>query len=49
MHYPQCNGTGNWSLTLTSYDKSGAASVYGAPGAGGGGGGGGGKGGGKPK
>lgn len=47
MHYPQCNGTGNWSLTLTNYDKSGAASVYGAPG--GGGGGGGGKGGGKPK
>jgi serine protease len=46
MHYPQCNGTGNWSLTLTTYDKSGAASVYGAPGGGGGTGGGGG--GGKP-
>lgn len=34
MHYPQCNGTGNWSLTLTSYDKSGAASVYGSAGGG---------------
>lgn len=45
MHYPQCNGTGNWSLTLTTNDKSGASSVYGAPG--GGGGAGGGKGGGK--
>jgi hypothetical protein len=31
MHYPQCNGTGNWSLTLTNSDKSGAASLYGAP------------------
>lgn len=39
MHYPQCNGTGNWSLTLTNYDKSGAASVYGSPGGGGKGGG----------
>ena len=29
MHYPQCNGTGNWSLTLTQDDKTGAASVYG--------------------
>ena len=29
MHYPQCNGTGNWSLTLTNDDKTGAASVYG--------------------
>lgn len=28
MHYPQCNGTGDWSLTLTNYDKSGAASAY---------------------
>jgi serine protease len=37
MHYPQCNGTGNWSLTLTTDDKSGAASVYGSPGGGGGG------------
>jgi hypothetical protein len=29
MHYPQCNGTGNWSLTLTNDDKAGAASLYG--------------------
>jgi serralysin len=28
MHYPQCNGTGDWSLTLTSSDKSGAKSLY---------------------
>jgi hypothetical protein len=28
MHYPQCNGTGDWSLTLTSSDKSGARSLY---------------------
>lgn len=28
MHYPQCNGTGDWSLTLTSRDAAGAASVY---------------------
>ncbi len=41
MHYPQCNGTGNWSLTLTNYDKSGAASLYGSPGGSSGGGGGG--------
>lgn len=32
MHYPQCNGTGDWSLSLTSLDKQGASSVYGAPG-----------------
>ncbi|HCF59421.1 MAG TPA: peptidase M10 [Myxococcales bacterium] len=31
MHYPQCNGTGDWSLTLTERDASGAASLYGAP------------------
>ena len=37
MHYPQCNGTGDWSLTLTAKDKSGAAALYGAPGSGGGG------------
>jgi hypothetical protein len=37
MHYPQCNGTGNWSLTLTSKDKSGAAALYGSAGGGGGG------------
>jgi serine protease len=33
MHYPQCNGTGDWSLTLTRTDKNGAACLYGpAPG-----------------
>jgi len=33
MHYPQCNGGGDWSLTLTNMDKNGAACVYGpAPG-----------------
>jgi serine protease len=30
MHYPQCNGGGDWSLTLTSLDKNGAACAYGA-------------------
>ena len=30
MHYPQCNGKGDWSLTLTESDKSGAACLYGA-------------------
>lgn len=30
MHYPQCNGRGDWSLTLTPRDKNGAACVYGA-------------------
>jgi hypothetical protein len=30
MHYPQCNGGGDWSLALTNFDKSGAACVYGA-------------------
>jgi type IV pilus biogenesis protein CpaD/CtpE len=29
MHYPQCNGTGNWSLTLTSKDRQGASALYG--------------------
>ena len=29
MHYPQCNGKGDWSLTLTSKDKNGVACVYG--------------------
>lgn len=29
MHYPQCNGGGDWSLTLTALDKAGAACVYG--------------------
>jgi len=28
MHYPQCNGTQNGDLVLTSSDKSGANSVY---------------------
>jgi Matrixin len=28
MHYPQCNGTGNWSLTLTTRDAQGARAVY---------------------
>jgi len=32
MHYPQCNGTGDWSLVLTTRDSSGAALLYGAPG-----------------
>ncbi|MDI3287927.1 hypothetical protein QHF83_31735 [Polyangium sp. 15x6] len=31
MHYPQCNGTNSWALTLTTKDKQGAASLYGAP------------------
>ncbi|MEA5160016.1 hypothetical protein U5903_04440 [Cereibacter johrii] len=30
MHYPQCNGLGDWSLTLTAADRSGVACVYGA-------------------
>lgn len=30
MHYPQCNGKGDWSLQLTSRDKNGAACLYGA-------------------
>ena len=29
MHYPQCNGQGDWSLTLTNRDKSGSACLYG--------------------
>ncbi len=37
MHYPQCNGTGDWSLVLTARDISGAKQIYGDPaGAGGG-------------
>ncbi len=32
MHYPQCNGTGDWSLVLTAKDAQGAAALYGAPG-----------------
>jgi len=30
MHYPQCNGRGDWSLRLTEADKSGIACLYGA-------------------
>ena len=30
MHYPQCNGEGDWSLTLTPRDQSGSACLYGA-------------------
>jgi len=29
MHYPQCNGGGDWSLTLTALDKAGSACLYG--------------------
>ena len=29
MHYPQCNGGGDWSLELTAADESGAACLYG--------------------
>src|SRR5690606_4728727 len=29
MHYPQCNGMGDWSLRLTDTDKSGVACLYG--------------------
>ncbi|MET0516900.1 MAG: matrixin family metalloprotease [Nitrospiraceae bacterium] len=35
MHYPQCNGGGDWTLVLTDMDKRGAACLYGAlPGSG---------------
>jgi len=34
MHYPQCNGTGDKTLSLTAKDKQGAALLYGAPGSG---------------
>jgi serine protease len=30
MHYPQCNGRGDWTLRLTELDKNGVACVYGA-------------------
>lgn len=30
MHYPQCNGRGDWTLRLTAADKSGIACIYGA-------------------
>jgi serine protease len=29
MHYPQCNGKGDWSLLLTGKDKNGVACLYG--------------------
>jgi hypothetical protein len=33
MHYPQCNGLGDWTLTLTAQDEMGSACLYGpAPG-----------------
>jgi len=28
MHYPQCNGSGDWSLVLTNQDKAGFAILY---------------------
>ncbi|MBI5548556.1 MAG: matrixin family metalloprotease [Deltaproteobacteria bacterium] len=31
MHYPQCNGTGGWTLQLTAKDAQGAQALYGAP------------------
>lgn len=34
MHYPQCNGTGDWTLTFTAKDIAGARAVYGVPGGG---------------
>ncbi len=30
MHYPQCNGKGDWALKLTGRDRNGAACLYGA-------------------
>lgn len=32
MHYPQCNGMGDWSLALTDQDKTGIACLYKQPG-----------------
>lgn len=32
MHYPQCNGKGDWSLALTDKDKTGIACMYKQPG-----------------
>jgi len=31
MHYPQCNGTNQGDLVITSLDAQGASSLYGAP------------------
>lgn len=30
MHYPQCNGLGDWALALTEKDEVGTACLYGA-------------------
>lgn len=30
MHYPQCNGSDDWTLNLTELDKHGSACLYGA-------------------
>lgn len=30
MHYPQCNGLGDWTLSLTARDQNGIACLYGA-------------------
>ena len=30
MHYPQCNGQGDWTLSLTARDQNGVACLYGA-------------------
>jgi serine protease len=38
MHYPQCNGSQTGDLVLTTMDKQGASTLYGAPGGGSGGG-----------
>ncbi|WP_437554541.1 M57 family metalloprotease [Sorangium sp. So ce367] len=46
MHYPQCNGTGDWNFVLTARDIQGAQALYGPPGGAGGSGGSGGAGGG---
>ena len=32
MHFPSCNGTGDWSFTLSALDGQGAAALYGLPG-----------------
>ncbi|WP_438036903.1 M57 family metalloprotease [Sorangium sp. So ce204] len=45
MHYPQCNGTGDWNFVLTARDIQGAQALYGPPGGAGGSGGSGGNGG----
>jgi len=31
IHYPQCNGLGDWSLALTLTDSNGVACLYGPP------------------